>query len=414
MNRLAFFIARRYLFSKKSTNVINIISGLSMAAMGFGACFLLIFFSVFNGFESLVSSLYNSFYPDLEVRIENGRTFNPDSLDVAALQSMEGVAAVSFSLEQSAHVMYDGREYIATIKGVDSNFIKVSELNKFILQGDYNLYEEHNYYDPETGEEYSAIEPQAIVGATIYSDLQLSIANDMDKMLLSVPKTGAGSSMDNFRRMSIHPAGVFGIQKDFDEKYIIVPIEFARDIFKQSDRVTAIELALKEGVDLADAKEAAMAIVGEDFRVKDRYEQEEVLYRVMKMERWAMFAILAFILLVISFNIVGALSMLVMEKKKDIHILTAMGATRKLVRRIFLLEGALISAFGGFVGLIIGALICLAQMQFGIVKLQGAGSFVTDSYPVVIRASDFLLISVMIIVIALLASWFPARKAAAV
>lgn len=413
MNNLAFRIARRYLFSKKSTNVINVISGLSMVAMGFGACFLLIFFSVFNGFESLVSSLYNSFYPDLEIRIEEGRTFNPDSLNWEDINAIEGLEHFSFCLEQSAHVMYNDREYIATIKGVDSNYHKVSELDSFILQGNYQLYEDRSYLNTDAGEYENIREPQAIIGATIYTELNLSTANQLEKMLLSVPKTGPGSSMDKFRRMSIQPRAVFGIQKDFDEKYIIVPIEFARDLFKQAGAVSQIEISLSPGTDLQEKKSELTAILGEGYRVKDRYEQEEVLYRVMRMERWAMFAILAFILLVISFNIVGALSMLVMEKKKDIYILSAMGATRSLIRRIFLIEGAMISAFGGFVGLIVGALICLAQMQFGIVKLQGAGSFVTDSYPVVIQPGDFILISAMIIIIALVASWFPARKAAA-
>jgi lipoprotein-releasing system permease protein len=411
MNSLAFRIARRYLFSKKSTNVINIISGLSMVAMGFGACFLLIFFSVFNGFESLVASLYNSFYSDLEIRVEEGRTFSIDSVNVAEIKNLEDVVVVSFCLEQSAHVMYNGREYIATIKGVDSNYHKVNQLDEFILQGDYALFEKRSYLNSESGSYETVAEPQAIVGATIYTELNLSVANQLEKMLLSVPKTGAGTSMDKFRRMSIQPRAVFGIQKDFDEKYVIVPIEFAEDLFKQSGRVSQIEIALRPNADLVSLKSEVAEIIGPSFRVRDRFEQEEVLYRVMKMERWAMFAILAFILLVISFNIVGALSMLVMEKKKDIYILSAMGATRSLIRRIFLLEGAMISAFGGFVGLILGTLICFGQMKFGIVKLQGAGSFVTDSYPVVLHLGDFLLISAMIISIALLASWFPARQA---
>ncbi len=414
MNRLALHIARRYLFSKKSTNVINIISSLSMAAMGFGACFLLIFFSVFNGFESLVASLYNSFYPDLEIKIENGRTFYPDSLDLNAIAQMEGVEHFSYAMEQSAQVMYNEREYIATIKGVDSNYAKVTQLEDYILQGDFNLYEERELYDSETGEYRRVTEPQAIVGASIYNDLNLSVDNELSKMLVAVPKVGKGSSFDNFRRASIHPNGVFGVQKDFDEKYIIVPLDFAQSLFKQPGRVTSIEVALRADYDLDKGKSDLLSILGDGYKVKDRYEQEEVLYRVMKVERWAMYAILAFILLVISFNIIGALSMLVIEKKSDIQILLAMGATPKLIRQIFLLEGALISSFGGLIGLMVGTVICLAQKHIGIVKLQGAGSFVTDFYPVEMRLSDYLLIVLTIIVIALFASWFPAQKAARV
>lgn len=394
-------VALRYLFSKRSTNAINIISGISLTGMTVGAWCLVVFLSVFNGFEGLVKSLYNAFYPELSVYSESGKTFPVDSILLNKIRNVEGIAGYSVCLEENAYLKYGDKEYIGTIKGVDSNYSSVSDVDSFMLFGSFLLKDDNYSY--------------AVIGAAIDQALNVDVDHPLLSLEVMVPKKGRKSYInpeDAFRKDFLIPSGVFAIQQEFDSKYVFVPLKFAQELLQEEGRASVLEIKLKPGVSMEKTQEVYSSLLGNSLIVKNRIQQNEVLYRVMKIERFAVYAILTFILLIISFNIIGSLSMLVMEKERDIAILRALGAGASGIKYVYLGVGVFTSGIGALIGLFLGFITCLLQQQFGIIKLQGSGSFVIDSYPVEMHVSDFLLTFITVILISLLASWYPASKAA--
>lgn len=399
---LALRIAFRYLFSKKSTNAINIISWVSMVGMAVGAFALIVVLSVFNGFEGLVLSLYNSFYPDLEVTAVSGKTFEQNEQLYNKLIKLDGVAAVSQTLEENAYLEYGEDASLGTIKGVDAKYNDVTTVSKYVREGNFTLRDSNFHY--------------AVIGANLSYPMNISVERAIEPLRITVPRKGAKNAMlpgDAFTTMQAVPGGIFSIQQEFDSKYVFVDLDFAKELLGDDKRISAYEIKLKEGADIEALRTQVTAQAGDEFTVRTRYEQKAEMYRVMKIERWVTTAILAFIILIISFNIIGSLSMLVLDKAKDISILKAMGADEKLVVRIYLFNGILASAIGAGVGLLLGYAICLAQINFHFLKLSGGNdsSFVIDYYPVVLKPIDAVVTISVIVVISLLAAYFPARRA---
>ncbi|MES2619400.1 MAG: FtsX-like permease family protein [Bacteroidota bacterium] len=398
---LVFRIALRYIFSKKSTNAINVISRVSMLGMGVGAFALIVVLSVFNGFEGLVLSLYSSFYPDIEVRAVSGKTFEDEALLSQKILKLDGIASLSRILEENAYLEYGDESQLGTIKGVDEKYNEVTTVKQYVRDGEFLLADSFRNY--------------AVVGANISYPMNMDVNRGMLPLRITVPRKGVKTVFapeDAFNTMQVIPAGVFSIQQEFDSKYVFVSLDFARELLGEENRVSAYELKLKPGEDIDDAKERVAQAAGKNFEVRTRFEQKAETYRVMLIERWVTTAILGFIILIISFNIIGSLSMLVLEKAKDISILKAMGADARLIKRIYLLNGMLSSMIGAGCGLALGYAVVLLQMKFHFLKLGGSdSSFVINYYPVILKWRDPLVTLAIITSVSLLASYFPARKA---
>ncbi len=358
--------------------------------------------SVFNGFEDFVSSLYNTFNPDFKIEVKKGKFFTLEEDQLDKIIELPGVKAAAAVLEENAVVMYKEKPLIVTIKGVDQQYRQVSMVDTTIVHGEFLLQEDDQDF--------------AVIGFGVEAMLGIRLFNQFDPLYIYLPKRNAKTSSLNpenaFEKKPIIAAGTFSIQADFDSRYVIVPLRFARDLMKRETAVSTYEIALANGARSADVQMQIASIIGDDYVVKDRYQQDEFMYKVMQAENWAVYAILSFILLITGFNIIGSLSMLVLEKRKDIGILKAMGADHQLISRIFLLEGLLLGGIGALVGMVLATIVCLIQMHFEVIKLSG-NTFLIDAYPVSLRSSDFVWVSITVVVITLLASYFPAKKAAA-
>jgi lipoprotein-releasing system permease protein len=400
INKLPFFIAKRYLFSKKSHNIINIISGISVVGVTVGTMALVIVLSVFNGFESLIVSLFNSFNPALSISVKEGKTFHFDDFPADSIKNIPGVFVMTQVIEENALLKYRNKQYIATIKGVSPEFEAMSGLDTMLIDGNFALKTQNQSH--------------IILGAGVAYYLHASLSDPTNPITVFVPRRegNIGMSLEKaFNSRSIFPSAIFSIQQDFDVKYAVVPIDFARELLDYDDEVTAIELGLSAGADNAKIQKQIKNILGEKYEVKNRFEQQVLLYKIMKSEKWAIFFILTFILIIATFNVIGSLTMLILDKKKDIAILHSMGAGKQLIKRIFLIEGIMISIGGAATGLILGGLISWLQQKFGFIGLgSGTGSFVVDAYPVKIIFSDFVLVFITVISIGLIAAWYPVNQ----
>jgi lipoprotein-releasing system permease protein len=395
--RFPFFISKRYLIAKKSHSAINIISVISLFGVATGTMALIVVLSVFNGFDGLIRSLFNSFDPDIKITLVEGKTFIPDSVKYIKLQAIQGINTIAEVVEENALIQYRDKQYIATIKGVSSNFIDVSGIDKKITEGKFML---------QNGAVSYAVVGQ---GVAYYLSVGLNLA---DPLVLYVPRRKAEISIipeEAFNKKYIVPSGIFSIEQDFDAKYVLVPLQYARDILEYNKEVTALEIKVKPGVNIDKVQHEIAALVGPGFYVKNRFQQQELFYKIMKSEKWAIFFILTFILIVASLNIISSLTMLVLDKKKDISTFSHMGADWKTIRKIFLFNGWFNSMAGAIAGVILGILICWLQTRYGFVKLQGSGSFVIDAYPVKIVFSDILLVLGTVLLIGFVTSWIPVR-----
>ncbi|MFD0763390.1 FtsX-like permease family protein [Mucilaginibacter lutimaris] len=385
------YIAKRYLFSKKQTHAINIISGISILGVLVGSAALIIILSVFNGLESVILSLYSNFTPELKIEPRMGKTFDPNTPYFNALGKDKRVASYTQVLQEKALIRYADRSFIATVKGVSDDFLKGRTLDSTIQFGSFTL--------KDKGENY------AVIGATVQGSLGVSIKNQFVGLQIFSPRRNAGNStdpMNDFVFRTIQPSGVFGIQQDFDD-LIITPIEFTRDLLDQPNQVSSLELNYKKGTNLDEVQEAIEDRIGKSFTVRNRKEQNTELYKTINYERWSIFMILTFVLIIAIFNIIGSLTMLVIDKRKDIAILTSLGADKNLIRRIFFFEGMMISFIGCIIGLALGLIVCLIQKQFGFIKMGSALS-VLDAYPVAFKLSDIGLVFLTVTVIAVIAS----------
>ncbi len=386
--------------SKSTPNLVNIMSAISAFGVLIGTMALIVVLSVFNGFDNLVRSLFNSFNPDLQITLKEGKTFTPDEQKLTQLKQLDGVIDYAEVLEDKALLRYDEKQTIATVKGVSDNFRIVSGVDTMIRKGDFML---------KNNKEFLAVIGQ---GIAYFLNVNLDVNfNYRPPISVYFPKRtkNVSFSANAINRRYISPIGIFSIEQDFDSKYILVPIEFARDLFGYSDEVTALEIKLADQANHSKAQKEIEQLFGDGFFVKNRYQQNALFYKTMHSEKWAIFLILLFILIVLSFNVIGSLTMLILEKRSDISILFSLGSDMSLVKRIFLTEGWMISIIGAFIGLCIGLVICWVQIEFEPIKLQGSGSFVIDAYPVNIQFNDILFIFLAVLIVGYFAAWYPIR-----
>ncbi len=391
------FISRRYLVAKKSKNAINIISMISIVGVTVGTAALIVVLSVFNGFDGVIKSMYNSFDPDLKLTPASGKVFSVNDDRLQKIREHEAVYDIAESLEDNALLRYDEQQYPAIVKGVSDNFSDISGVDTMLVVGDFILKHKNN--------------PYAVVGQGVAHFLSLNI-NYIDPLVIYVLKRNAKVSMNPeqiLNRNYIFPSAVFGIQQEFDTKYVLVPLDFARDLFDYPNELSAFEIKLKPGANLKQVQSEIAELAGPDYLVQNRYQQHETFYKIMKSEKFYIFLILTFILIIASFNIVGSLTMLIIEKKEDIATFRSLGADLKTIRNIFFSEGWLITIVGAILGLILGGFICWLQIKFGFVRLQGAGSFIIDAYPVKLIWTDFAIILITVAFIGYMAAWYPVR-----
>jgi len=397
--KTAFYIARRYLISKKSVNVINIISGVSVAGVTVGTFALVVILSVFNGLDTTIKSMFSSFDPDIKISASIGKSFELKEGNFEAIRKLPGVESVTPVIEEDAMLQYGERQYFATVKGVPVDYMTTARLDSsFITSGKFILESDQT--------------PFAVVGQGVAYFLSVGL-NFVDPIQIYTLKKGTRGRPDvnnAFIHSTIYASGIFANQQEIDSKYVLVPFEFAKGLFQMNDKVSAIEINLKEGISDKEVKSEIASILGNKFTIKTQFEQHELFYRVMQSEKWAIFLILGFVLIIASFNILGSLSMLIIDKKADIAILQSMGANQKLIRTIFLFEGWMISILGAIFGLILGVFICWLQIEFGLLKVPGNdGSFIFSSYPVEIRLTDLFIIFLLVSGIGFLAAWYPIR-----
>ena len=392
-----FYIARRYFISKKSHNIINFISGISVAGVTVGTMALIIVLSVFNGFQDLVISLFNSFNPDLRIVAKTGKTFNDSLFPADEIRSMKGVVSMTKFIEENALAKYKEKQYIVTLKGVDENFIKSTGLDTMISEGSFKL---------EDGEQNFAV-----LGSGVAYYLNASINDYLSPIILYVPRRGVAFSgaMENaFNSEAIFPSGFCSVQEDFDSKYIILPLRFVKKLLEYNKEITGVEINISKGANQEKIRQAIEKRLGGGYSIKNRFQQQETLYKIMKSEKWAIFLILAFILFIATFNVVGSLSMLILDKKHDIAVLQCLGAGQSMIKTIFLTEGMMISLFGAIGGLVLGGIICKLQQIFGFVKLGSPGNtFVVNTYPVSMQPFDFLFVFFTVVLIGFIAAWYP-------
>jgi lipoprotein-releasing system permease protein len=387
------------LFSKKSHNAINIISGVSMAGVAVVTAAMIIVLSVFNGFEGLVVSLYNSFDPAIRITPAQGKVMAMDTVPTAQILADGSVIEIIETIEEGCLIRYQDNQYFGRIRGVDQGFIDHTGIDSMMVAGEASLYEDSF--------------PKIILGQGVAYHLSASMRDPINPIEIYVPKRGTSASIDPsqaFNVSRIFPSGVFGVQADYDLQYVIAPIAFVRDLLKRPNHVSAIDLVLSEDADMQKTRVRLQEMLGPAYIVKDRFQQHELLYKIMKSEKWAVFIILAFILMISIFNVIGSLTMLILEKKKDINILRSMGADNSLIRKIFVTEGILIAMIGATAGLVLGLLICWIQVTFGVVKLTSSGNYIINDYPVIIQAWDVVYVALTVWGIGLLAAWLPVRR----
>jgi lipoprotein-releasing system permease protein len=396
--RLSVYIAKRYLFAKKSRNAINIISAVSVAGVTVGTMALIIILSVFNGLEGMVTGIFNTFDPDLSISIAEGKVFKPDSASLEKLSQVKGISAWSLTLEENVLLKYGDRQYIATIKGVDDNYSDVTGVDSAMC--DDNVFQLRNMNG----------DPVAVLGIGVANYLGVNV-NFINPLFIYVPRRTGGNNInpDNaFIRKYIFPSGIFEIEQEFDSKYLFIPIDFCRELLEYENEVSSIEIKLKDYDKEPSVRKEVEKIFGKKFIIKNLYEQQEIFYKVMRSERLAIFFILTLIIIIASFNIIGSLTMLIIEKERDIEILKSLGADNNLIRKIFIFEGWLISIFGAFTGLLLGFIICWLQQHFGFIKLNSQ-SLIMQSYPVIIKLKDFIVVPVTVLLIGYWAAWYPVR-----
>lgn len=394
--------AWRYFKSKKSTNAINIIAWISVVAITVGSAALIIVLSVFNGFEDLVKGLYGDFYADAKISAASGKVIQLTPQQLQLIQQTNGVAQYSLIAEEKALLKNGDNQTTVIVKGVDDAFTKVNNIQQHIIRGTYN-----------TG---TATAPTIVMGAGIENATGIYVEQNVEAATLYLPNkkaTSLSNLNDAFNSFNVNASGTFLIQQEFDNKYIFTNLAFMQFMLDmQPNEYSYAELKLKVNGDKA-AKKITTQLqekLGNQFIVETRYEQNKSLYGIMKMEKWIIYGILSLILVVAAFNMIGALTMLVLEKQKDIAILKAMGANNSSIQQIFLSNGFILATVGGGVGIAVATFICWLQTTFHLLKL-GAGSFVVDYYPVKLDPTDFVLVIATIFFVAFVASYLPARKA---
>ena len=399
---LSLFIARRYLFSKKKHNAINIISGVSVCGVALATLAMVCALSVFNGFEGMVADFFTAFDPELKISPRQGKVFDVNDERIQSLKSLPDVAVFTETLEENAMVEYNGRQAMVIIKGVEDNFNQLTAIDSIL-------------YGAGTFVLHDSVVNYAVMGVELIYMLGTGI-QFVDPLAVYVPKRNARVNMANpmaslNKDYLFSPGCIFVVnQQKYDSQYILTSLDFARNLYEYTSEVSAVELKLNPGFAPRKSKAAIAQLLGDEFVVKDRYEQQADTFRIMEIEKLVSYIFLSFILLLACFNIIGSLSMLIIDKKEDVVTLRNLGADNRLISRIFLFEGWMISFFGALIGIAIGLLLCFIQQRYGIISLgAGSGAFLTDSYPVSVRANDVLLIFATVVAIGFLSVWYPVR-----
>ena len=402
-----FFIAWRYLFSKKSHHAINIISAISACGVAIATLAMVCTLSVFNGFQGLVADLFTDFDPELKITLAEGHTFPANDPALKQLKSHKDIAVVTPCMEDQALVVRNGQQVVVTLKGVDDNFMQQTDLAHIL------------YPQLEDDEElvlHADVLEYGLVG--IQLAIQLGLNVDFETPLqVFAPKRGERVNMANplssFNTDELlSPGCVFQVkQNKYDAHYILTSLAFAQHLLDQKGKITQVEVKLREGANVSRVKRELARLLGSKFIVRDRYEQQEDVFRIMRIEKLIAYLFLTFILLVASFNVIGSLSMLLIDKEKDIRTLYNLGAQPSDVRRIFILEGNLISLLGALFGIAIGVALCWAQQHYGLIAMgQSEGAFIVEAYPVVVKVWDLLLILFTVVIVSALVVWYPVRK----
>ena len=399
---LSLYIAKRYLFSKKSHQVINIISWVAIAGIALATAAMVCTLSVFNGFQGVVAEQFTAFDPDIKVTAVQGKSFLTDNPNIEAATDTEGIAVVSFSVEDKALVEYGGKQVMVTLKGVDNNFKQLTDIERVLHgNGEFILQDSLNSYAVLGGK----IVNELNCGLFFTTPLEIYAPNRGGKINLTMPAR-------NFKKGMLLSSGLAFIvnQPEYDGGYILTSNEFARKMFRRKpNEATSLEIRLTAGTDVSEVKRNIETILGSDYIIKDRYEQQDDIYKVMQIEKLISYIFLTFILLVACFNIVGSLSMLIIEKRENMETLRSMGADNSTVANIFIYEGIIISAIGAVSGIIAGIALCLAQQRFGFISMGNAESFVVNSYPVEIQAKDILTTFVTVLIVGITAVWLPVK-----
>lgn len=402
---LSLYIAKRYLFSKKSHQVINFISGVAIAGIALATAALVCTLSVFNGFQSIVAEQFTAFDADIKITSASGKTVLTDSPQIMEACGLQEIATASFCVEDKAMVEYGSRQAMVTIKGVDSKFAELTEIDKALYgSGDLIFCDSLNDYAILGGE----LTHKLNCGLYFTTPLKVYAPNRTGSVNLTIPAR-------NFKKGILYSSGLIFIlnQPEYDGSYILTSDSFARRIFRrEANEATALGLKIKEGENFADTKKKIEKILGEEYIVQDRYEQQESIYKVMQIEKLISYIFLTFILLVACFNIIGSLAMLIIEKRENMNTLRSLGAEDKTIANIFIYEGGIISAIGAVIGILLGLLLCLAQQHFGLISMGASDGFIVDSYPVEVLFSDVATIFVTVVIVGFIAVWLPVKSLA--
>lgn len=399
---LSLYIARRYLFSKKKHNAINIISGVSVCGVALATLALVCTLSVFNGFREMVAGFFTSFDPELKITVQRGKVFDPSAEPFDRLRRMPEVEVWSATLEENAMVQYKGRQTMVVIKGVEDNFRELVAIDSLLYgAGEFLLHD--------------TLVDYGIMGVELVSELGTGL-QFIDPLKVYAPKRGVRINMAHpaaafTSDYLFSPGAVFIVnQQKYDARYILTSLSFARRLFGYGQEVSAIEVKLRPGSDVERVKARMKEVLGDGFDVLDRYEQQADVFRIMEVEKLISYIFLTFILTIACFNVIGSLSMLILDKRDDVETLRNLGADDRLIARIFLFEGRLISFFGALLGIVLGLLLCFLQQRFGLITLgNGGGQFVVDAYPVSVEWTDVVLVFVTVLVVGFLAVWYPVR-----
>lgn len=396
------FIARRYLFSKKKHNAINIISAISACGVALGTLALVCTLSVFNGFQDMVASFFTAFDPELKIIVREGKVFAPSSPTLQQVKSLPEIDIWTETLEENAMVQYKDRQAMAVIKGVEDNFRQLTSIDSLL-------------YGTGTFLLNDSIVDYGFMGVEFISELGTGL-HFVNPLSVYAPKRNVRVNIANptaafNREYLFSPGAVFAVnQQKYDAHYILTSLSFARRLFDYETEVSAIELKLKPGADLHSVQKKIATILGDRFTVQNRYEQQADVFRIMEIEKLISYLFLTFILAIACFNVIGSLSMLILDKREDVETLRNLGADDRLIARIFLLEGRLITLFGALAGIALGLLLCFLQQRFGLISLGGGnGAFVVDAYPVSVHATDIFLIFGTVIAVGFLSVWYPVR-----
>jgi lipoprotein-releasing system permease protein len=397
-----FYIAKRYLFSKKKHNAINIISGVSVCGVALATMALVCTLSVFNGFRDMVATFFTAFDPELKVMVKEGKVFNPNDAHITAIKNLPEVRVCSQTLEENAMVQYKDRQTMAIIKGVQENFEKLTSIDSILIgNGIFMLHD--------------TIADYGVMGVELVSTLGCGV-QFIDPLQVYVPKRDAPVDLVNpsssFNMEYLYSPGVvFAVkQRKYDSQYIITSLNFARKLLNYKHEVSAIELRLTNDANPDRVKAKIEKIVGPSFVVQNRYEQQADIFNIMKIEKFISYLFLTFILMIACFNVIGSLSMLILDKRDDVITLRNLGANDKLISRIFLFEGRLISIFGAVLGILLGLGLCYLQQKYGLISLGGnRDNFVIKAYPVSVHAIDVVIVFVTVVVVGFLSVWYPVR-----